>query len=258
MILHSNGQENMYQHGCPQSFNCGKLGQIKFPLTNIKNGRCGLCKVNCSDPVPKIKLGSKNWYEVKQVLSDETIDVTDKELGKLKSSNSCEIFKNFTIPNYRKKSLGIDSRNRNTSSDPSSKADLKGSSVYFGISVFSYTELEEATNNFDPSKKLGDGGFGTVYHAPQGTSGYIDPQYHQYYQLTDKSDVYNLGVVLIELVSSMPTVDIGRHRDEINLADLVINRIQNRALHELIDPSLGLERDSLIKKMTTMVVEVAF
>ncbi|KAI8022642.1 LEAF RUST 10 DISEASE-RESISTANCE LOCUS RECEPTOR-LIKE PROTEIN KINASE-like 1.2 [Camellia lanceoleosa] len=53
---------------------------------------------------------------------------------------------------------------RNISSDPSSKADLKGGSVYFGIPVFSYTELEEATNNFDLSKELGDGGFSTVYH----------------------------------------------------------------------------------------------
>ncbi|KAL7240354.1 hypothetical protein ACSBR2_006077 [Camellia fascicularis] len=49
-----------------------------------------------------------------------------------------------------------------------------------------------------------------VSTAPQGTPGYVDPQYHQYYQLTDKSDVYSLGVVLIELVSSMPAVDIGR------------------------------------------------
>jgi hypothetical protein len=30
--------------------------------------------------------------------------------------------------------------------------------------VFSYNELEEATNCFDSSKELGDGGFGTVYY----------------------------------------------------------------------------------------------
>lgn len=46
---------------------------------------------------------------------------------------------------------------------PSSKSDLVWGSSYFGVQVFNYTELEEATNKFDPSRELGDGGFGTVY-----------------------------------------------------------------------------------------------
>ena len=36
-------------------------------------------------------------------------------------------------------------------------------SYYFGVQVFTYEELEEATKNFDSSKELGEGGFGTVY-----------------------------------------------------------------------------------------------
>ncbi|XP_058184727.1 LEAF RUST 10 DISEASE-RESISTANCE LOCUS RECEPTOR-LIKE PROTEIN KINASE-like 1.1 isoform X2 [Rhododendron vialii] len=289
---------------------------------------------------------------------------------------------------------------RNSSSDLYSKEDLEEGSAYLGISVFSYSELKEATHNFDPSKELGDGGFGTVYYgklqdgrevavkrlyehnykrvaqflneieilttlrhpslvtlygctsrhsrelllvyeyipngtvadhihgdraedhplpwpvrmniaietatalaflhaseivhrdvktnnilldnnfcvkvadfglsrlfpndvshvstAPQGTPGYVDPEYHQCYQLTTKSDVYSFGVVLVELISSLPAVDLSRHRHEINLANLAINRIQNGAFNELIDTSLGLESDSSVERMTTSVAEVAF
>ncbi|XP_034686006.1 LEAF RUST 10 DISEASE-RESISTANCE LOCUS RECEPTOR-LIKE PROTEIN KINASE-like 1.1 [Vitis riparia] len=53
---------------------------------------------------------------------------------------------------------------RNTSSDPSSKSELEITGAYFGILIFPYTELEEATNYFDPDREIGDGGFGTVYH----------------------------------------------------------------------------------------------
>lgn len=49
-------------------------------------------------------------------------------------------------------------------SKASSKQDLEGGSVYFGVPVFSYAELEDVTNKFDVSKELGDGGFGTVYY----------------------------------------------------------------------------------------------
>ncbi|KAH6771485.1 hypothetical protein C2S52_016288 [Perilla frutescens var. hirtella] len=289
---------------------------------------------------------------------------------------------------------------RNLSYDPSSKSDVEDGSFNFGIPIFSYTELVEATCNFDPSKELGDGGFGTVYYgklrdgrevaikrlyehnyrrveqflneikiltslrhpnlvslygctsrrsrelllvyeyipngtvadhlhgerakespltwpvrmsiaretaaalaylhksdiihrdvktnnilldsnfsvkvadfglsrlfpidvthistAPQGTPGYVDPEYHQCYQLTDKSDVYSFGVVLIELISSMTAVDISRHKHEINLANLAVNKIQRCAFDELIDPSTGYNSDEEVTRMTTSVAELAF
>lgn len=49
----------------------------------------------------------------------------------------------------------------------SSQSDLEKGSMYFGVQVFTYEELEEATDNFDSSKELGDGGFGRVYYGKQ-------------------------------------------------------------------------------------------
>ncbi|CAN8291401.1 unnamed protein product [Cochlearia groenlandica] len=97
-----------------------------------------------------------------------------------------------------------------------------------------------------------------VSTAPQGTPGYVDPEYHRCYHLTDKSDVYSFGVVLAELVSSKPAVDINRCKSEINLSSLAINKIQNHATHELIDQSLGYGTNEGVRKMTTMVAELAF
>ncbi|XP_078164293.1 LEAF RUST 10 DISEASE-RESISTANCE LOCUS RECEPTOR-LIKE PROTEIN KINASE-like 1.2 isoform X1 [Carex rostrata] len=97
-----------------------------------------------------------------------------------------------------------------------------------------------------------------VSTAPQGTPGYVDPEYHKCYQLTDKSDVYSFGVVLVELISSMPAVDVTRHRDEINLSSMAIKKIQQGKLDMLVDPSLGFGSDAATRRMITMVAELAF
>ncbi|KAI4357768.1 hypothetical protein L6164_001695 [Bauhinia variegata] len=55
-------------------------------------------------------------------------------------------------------------QSRNISGHPPSNGDLECSGIFFGIPVFSYKEPEEATNNFDPARELGNGGFGIVYY----------------------------------------------------------------------------------------------
>ncbi|KAL7240320.1 hypothetical protein ACSBR2_006052 [Camellia fascicularis] len=101
VIVHSTWQDDKYQHGCPQSFNCGKLGPIKFPFSNDTYPRCGLCTVNCSEPVPIIYWGWKHEryerYEVKEFLNDEAVNVRHKWLEELINSKSCDIFSNLTL-----------------------------------------------------------------------------------------------------------------------------------------------------------------
>lgn len=52
---------------------------------------------------------------------------------------------------------------RSILSYPSSTKDPEKSDIAIGVHLFDYNELEEATNNFDSKKELGDGGYGTVY-----------------------------------------------------------------------------------------------
>jgi serine/threonine protein kinase len=47
---------------------------------------------------------------------------------------------------------------------------------------------------------------------PQGTPGYLDPEYHQNFHLSNKSDVYNFSVVLVESITAMKPVDFSHDK----------------------------------------------
>lgn len=94
--------------------------------------------------------------------------------------------------------------------------------------------------------------------APQGTPGYVDPQYHQNFHLSDKSDVYSFGVVLVEIITALKVVDFARPHTEVNLAALAIDRIGKGCLDEIIDPFLEPHRDAWTLYSIHKVAELAF
>ncbi|KAM5567790.1 hypothetical protein ABKV19_015720 [Rosa sericea] len=96
-----------------------------------------------------------------------------------------------------------------------------------------------------------------VSTGPQGTLGYVDPAYQETCKLTTMSDVYSFGVVLIELVSSMRAFDMRRQAEDIDLADLARNKMQNGLVSDLVDPCLCFESDNIVRKKTTAVIELA-
>ncbi|KAK4758358.1 hypothetical protein SAY87_019659 [Trapa incisa] len=49
-----------------------------------------------------------------------------------------------------------------------------------------------------------------------------------------------------------------RYQHDINLASMAVNRIQNSAIHEHVDPELGFGADYTVRKTMTLVAELAF
>nr|XP_034575594.1 LEAF RUST 10 DISEASE-RESISTANCE LOCUS RECEPTOR-LIKE PROTEIN KINASE-like 1.5 [Setaria viridis] len=93
--------------------------------------------------------------------------------------------------------------------------------------------------------------------APQGTPGYLDPDYHRSFQLTEKSDVYSFGVVVLELVTGLRPVDVGRERRDVTLADWVVAKIQVGELREVVDPPVLGEGPGVMATVEA-VAELAF
>lgn len=94
--------------------------------------------------------------------------------------------------------------------------------------------------------------------APQGTPGYLDPQYHQNFHLSDKSDVYSFGVVLVEIITALKAVDFSRRQNEVILASLAVERIGKGYLDTIIDPFLKQNKDSWTITSLHKVAELAF
>ncbi|GMP46720.1 hypothetical protein CsSME_00014769 [Camellia sinensis var. sinensis] len=69
----------------------------------------------------------------------------------------------------------------------------------------------------------------------QGTLGYLDPEYFQTSQLTERSDVYSFGVVLVELLTSKKAISFDRPEAERNLAMYFISAMKEDCLFEIVD-----------------------
>ncbi|KAL3368475.1 hypothetical protein AABB24_009368 [Solanum stoloniferum] len=75
----------------------------------------------------------------------------------------------------------------------------------------------------------------------QGTLGYLDPEYFNRGQLTEKTDVYSFGVVLFEVLCARPAIVQTPSRGMISLAKWVVESQKKGQLEQIIDPNIVAE-----------------
>ncbi|KAG5390979.1 hypothetical protein IGI04_032520 [Brassica rapa subsp. trilocularis] len=98
------------------------------------------------------------------------------------------------------------------------------------LPLFEFQVLAAATNNFSLRNKLGQGGFGPVYKTLYvSCSGYMSPEYAMGGLFSEKSDVFSLGVILLQIVS-------GRRNSNSTLLAYAWSIWNEGEITELVDP----------------------
>ncbi|XP_068466866.1 nodulation receptor kinase-like [Phaseolus vulgaris] len=77
----------------------------------------------------------------------------------------------------------------------------------------------------------------------RGTAGYLDPEFYKTLQLSEKSDVFSYGVVLLEIVTGREPLDIKRPRNEWSLVEWAKPYIRASKMEEIMDP--GIREDTM-------------
>ncbi|XP_019199640.1 PREDICTED: wall-associated receptor kinase 3-like [Ipomoea nil] len=72
----------------------------------------------------------------------------------------------------------------------------------------------------------------------QGTFGYLDPEYLQTNHLTEKSNVYSFGVILVELLTSRRALSSNGHEEERLLSQYFLSLLKENQLFRILDDNI--------------------
>ncbi|XP_073147470.1 protein kinase STUNTED-like isoform X2 [Henckelia pumila] len=79
----------------------------------------------------------------------------------------------------------------------------------------------------------------------KGTFGYLAPEYFQHGKVSDKTDIYSFGIVLLELLTGRKPIEMKRGQGEENLVLWAKPLLQQRAFEKFLDPRLKYTRKNM-------------
>ncbi|KAK8955132.1 putative LRR receptor-like serine/threonine-protein kinase [Platanthera guangdongensis] len=110
--------------------------------------------------------------------------------------------------------------------------DLKSSNILLD------KHMKAKVADFGLSKPAVDGSH--VSSIVRGTVGYLDPEYYTSQQLTEKSDIYSFGIILLELISGQEPISSERLGANCrNIVTWATSYIEGGNIQAIIDPSLN-------------------
>ncbi|XP_028758726.1 receptor-like protein kinase FERONIA [Neltuma alba] len=72
----------------------------------------------------------------------------------------------------------------------------------------------------------------------KGSMGYLDPEYYKRQRLTEKSDIYSFGVVLLEVLCGRPPLIRNVEKQKLSLVEWVRKCHHEGVIHQAVDPFL--------------------
>ncbi|CAL5013318.1 unnamed protein product [Urochloa decumbens] len=122
--------------------------------------------------------------------------------------------------------------------------DIKSSNILLDDALTAKVS-DFGTSRYIPTDQIG------VTTAVQGTMGYLDPMYYYTGRLTDKSDVFSFGVLLVELLTQKKPY-VYRSVNDDGLVSYFVSLLTEGKVVEIIDPQVMEEECGEIVEVATL------